>query len=140
MRFPFVIVTAGALALVAGCQSAPRAASSSSSSSVSSETPGQSKGLMESSPAPVAAGALADRPVATMWIHGMACPQCSYNVDLQLKKVPGVESVKVDMFTGRVQAFLSPTNPPSREQLTKAVENTTFTLVKLDMPGETVKQ
>ena len=90
----------------------------------------------------VAAGAMTDSAsaseanVATMWIRGMACPQCSYNVDLQLKKVPGVERVKVDMLTGQVQAWLSPTSPPNREQLEKAIENTTFTLVRLDMPSQ----
>jgi copper chaperone CopZ len=86
----------------------------------------------------VAAGAVSenDANVATMWLRGMACPQCSYNVDLQLKKVDGVEEVSVDMLTGKVQARLSPTTPPTREQLTKAIENTTFTLVRLDMPAQ----
>lgn len=83
-----------------------------------------------------AAGALADLPVAVMWINGMACPQCSYNVDLQLKKVPGVEHVTVDMASGKVQAFLSESNPPTRTELTTAIENTTFTLVRLDMPAQ----
>jgi copper chaperone CopZ len=108
-----------ALAAVAGCQSAPKTA----------QAPGPAN--------TAAAGALPDQKnVAVMWIHGMACPQCSYNVDLQLKKVPGVEKVQVDMLTGMVKAYLSPTDPPTREQLTKAVSDTTFTLVRLDMPGE----
>src|SRR5688572_31796727 len=54
---------------------------------------------------------------ATMWVHGMGCPQCAYNVDLQLLKVPGVEHVKVDMSSGKVTARLSPDNPPTRDQL-----------------------
>lgn len=83
-----------------------------------------------------AAGAFADLPVAVMWINGMACPQCSYNVDLQLKKVPGVEHVTVDMSSGKVQAFLSRDLPPTRTELTAAIENTTFTLVRLDMPAD----
>ena len=74
-----------------------------------------------------------------MWVHGMGCPQCSYNVDLQLKKVAGVEEVKVDMSSGRVQAFLSPANPPTREELRAAIEQTTFTLVRMDMPGDSAK-
>jgi copper chaperone CopZ len=84
----------------------------------------------------VSTGAMSDKPVAVMVIHGMACPQCSYNVDLQLKKVPGVEKVAVNMALGRVEAWLSPSNPPTRQQLTKAIEETTFTLVSLRMPGE----
>src|SRR5690349_12047818 len=63
---------------------------------------------------------------ATLVVHGMACPQCANNVDRQLLKVPGVESVKVDMGTGIVTADLSPSNPPTREQLAKAIDETGF--------------
>ena len=104
------------LCTIVGCQSAPSATADSS--------------------AVVAPAAKADQPVATLWINGMACPQCSYNVDLQLKKVDGVEQVKVDMLTGKVLAYLSRSHPPTREQLTQAIADTTFTLVRLDMPGE----
>ncbi len=83
------------------------------------------------------AGAVSDESnVAVMFVHGMACPQCSYNVDLQLKRVPGVERVRVNMAVGRVDAWLSTSAPPTREQLTRAIEQTTFTLVSLRMPGE----
>jgi copper chaperone CopZ len=72
---------------------------------------------------------------AVMWVRGMGCPQCSYNVDLQLMKVPGVEKVKVDMGTGRVFAQLSPSHPPTSEQLSQAIKETGFTLVRIDMPS-----
>jgi mercuric ion binding protein len=68
-------------------------------------------------------------------VRGVACPQCAYNVDLQLLKVPGVEKVKVEMNTGRVFATLSPTNPPTRDQLAQAIQDTGFTLVRVDMPA-----
>jgi Zn2+/Cd2+-exporting ATPase len=71
--------------------------------------------------------------VAVMTVHGMACPQCANNVDLQLLKVKGVESVKIDMGSGRVTAQLSPSNPPTRDQLAQAIEKTGFTLVKIEM-------
>jgi copper chaperone CopZ len=78
----------------------------------------------------------ADQPdTAVMWVHGMGCPQCSYNVDLQLMKVPGVEKVRVDMGTGRVFAQLSPSRPPTSEQLSQAIKETGFTLVRIDMPS-----
>ena len=70
---------------------------------------------------------------ATMWVHGMACPQCANNVDLQLLKVPGVQSVKVDMGSGKVVARLSPDNPPTKEQLSTAIDNTGFTLKRIEM-------
>jgi copper chaperone len=82
------------------------------------------------SDAPPAAGA----PTAVMHVRGMACPQCAYNVDLQLLKVPGVTDVKVNMATGVVTAQLSPDDPPTREQLAAAIRETGFTLVKIEMP------
>jgi copper chaperone CopZ len=71
---------------------------------------------------------------AVMWVYGMGCPQCAYNVDVQLLKVKGVEGVKLDMLSGKVVAQLSPDNPPTEAQLTKAIKNTGFTLVKIQMP------
>lgn len=70
---------------------------------------------------------------AVMHVRGMACPQCAYNVDLQLLKVPGVKDVKVNMATGVVTAQLSPDNPPSKEQLASAIRETGFTLIKIEM-------
>jgi copper chaperone CopZ len=125
-RVSIVTVFALSLAALCGCQSTPTVASDSISNSSDSQV--------------IAPGASADQPVATLWINGMACPQCSYNVDLQLKKVDGVQRVKVDMLTGKVTAYLSPTAPPTREQLTDAIDNTTFTLVRLEMPGDTARQ
>lgn len=124
-RSPLLLALAFSfLTFAIGCQSAPTTTSANPESSSSVVSP----------------GAKSDQPVATLWVNGMACPQCSYNVDLQLKKVAGVEKVKVDMLTGMVTAYLSPTNPPTREQLTDAIDNTTFTLVRLNMPGETQTQ
>ena len=127
MRFRHVSLCSMVLAMsvFTGCQSTQTTTDARTSAAGSSDG--------------IAVGAVGDRPVATMWVHGMGCPQCSYNVDLQLKKVAGVEDVKVDMSSGRVQAFLSPGNLPTREQLTKAIEQTTFTLVRLDMPGDNAK-
>jgi copper chaperone CopZ len=83
-----------------------------------------------------ASGELTDSAsnTAIMWVHGMACPQCAYNVDLQLLKVPGVESVHVDLSDGKVVAALSATNPPGRDELAAAIERTGFTLVKIEVP------
>ena len=124
-----ILLAAAAVIALAGCQSAPHGGQATTADAASHASASDA----------VSAGALADQPVATLWVHGMACPQCSYNVDLQLKKVPGVESVKVDMFTGKVRAYLSRTDPPTREQLVGAIDNTTFTLVRIEMPGETAR-
>ena len=91
---------------------------------------------MSSSQEPALGEASTVAHTATLWVKGMACPQCAYNVDLQLLKVPGVESVKVEMNSGRVLATLSPTSPPTSEQLAEAIKNTGFTLVRIDMPPD----
>ena len=75
----------------------------------------------------------AEGSTAIMHVRGMACPQCAYNVDLQLLKVPGVKDVKVNMATGVVKAQLSPDHPPTKEQLAAAIRETGFTLVKIEM-------
>jgi copper chaperone CopZ len=72
--------------------------------------------------------------VAVLTVHGMGCPLCANNVDVQLMKVPGVESVTIDLGTGHVTTAISPTNPPSEAALTKAIADSGFTLVKIEMP------
>lgn len=70
---------------------------------------------------------------AVLYVHGMGCPQCAYNVDMQLLKIPGVKNVKVDMSTGRVTAQYDANQPPTRDQLAAAINETGFTLVKVEM-------
>jgi copper chaperone CopZ len=79
-------------------------------------------------------GVSAQPDTAVLTVHGMGCPQCANNVDSQLMKVPGVESVTIDMGSGKVLAKLSPDKHPTRDQLAKAIDETGFTLVKIDMP------
>lgn len=75
-----------------------------------------------------------DPDTAVLYVHGMGCPQCANNVDTQLLKVEGVEDVAIDMGSGRVLARLAPERHPTRDQLARAVEETGFTLVRIEMP------
>jgi copper chaperone CopZ len=75
-----------------------------------------------------------DGPVASLWVRGMGCPQCANNVDLQLLKIGGVEKVFVDLGSGRVLVRLSSAQPPTREQLAKAIDDSGFTLDRIEMP------
>lgn len=79
-----------------------------------------------------------DEPVkgesATLWVKGMACPQCAYNVDLQLMRVKGVKSVKVDLGQGRVVARLTGEPAPSRGALAQAVADAGLTLERIETP------
>lgn len=72
--------------------------------------------------------------VATLYVLGMSCPQCANNIDKQLRKVSGVKSVTIDLGSGRVEAGLEPKMPPTRDQLARAIEQSGFTLQRIEMP------
>jgi copper chaperone CopZ len=124
MRCISFIVAAAALIALNGC---------GSSSTLSSSGPTQvlEGGSSESS---LPASTLAEPNTAVLYVNGMGCPLCANNVDKQLLAVKGVENVRVDLGSGQVLARLSPDHQPSREQLAKAVADSGFTLVKIDMP------
>jgi copper chaperone CopZ len=76
----------------------------------------------------------APESVATLYVMGMSCPQCANNIDKQLRKVIGVKSVTIDLGSGRVQASLEPKMTPTRDQLARAIEQSGFTLQRIEMP------
>jgi copper chaperone CopZ len=118
MRYLLTGFTVAALAAISGCQSSAPVAHRPDGARTAQET--------------TSASAAPDTAVLT--VHGMGCPQCANNVDAQLMKVSGVESVTIDMGSGKVLAKLSPDKRPTRDQLAKAIDQTGFTLVKIDMP------
>jgi copper chaperone CopZ len=72
---------------------------------------------------------------AVLWVNGLGCPQCASNIDLQLERVKGVEAIYTDLSTGKVSlAFKPGQTAPSPAQLTEAIEDSGFTLVKVK-PG-----
>jgi len=75
-----------------------------------------------------------EEPVAVLWVKGLACPFCTYNVERQLRKVPGVKNVAVTLETGKVSVILSEEQPPSEEQLRIAVKESGFTVDRVEMP------
>lgn len=78
--------------------------------------------------------AMPSGPVATMWIKGMACPFCATNLEGQLEKVKGVTKISINLGTGKVVMALDPTMPATREAILKAVDNSGFTLDRIEMP------
>ncbi len=78
--------------------------------------------------------AMPSGPAVTMWIKGMSCPFCATNLEDQLRRIPGVGQVVIDLGTGRVVVALDTANPPSKDQLAKAVDDSGFTLDGIDMP------
>ncbi len=70
----------------------------------------------------------------TMVVHGMGCPLCANNVDRQLKALPGVRDASIDLGSGEVKVQLAGENRPTRAQLARAVQDSGFTLVRIETP------
>jgi copper chaperone CopZ len=71
-------------------------------------------------------------PGATLIVHGLSCPLCATNVDKQLRALPGVRSVKVNLGNGEIGVSFSPAGAPTNDQLAKAVTESGFTLVSIN--------
>jgi copper chaperone CopZ len=70
--------------------------------------------------------------MATLYVNGLGCPLCATNIDLQLKRVNGVEVTKVDLSTGKVDLAMIGPSKPSPKRLHDAVADAGFTLVKIE--------
>lgn len=77
-------------------------------------------------PAPIAADG------ATLTVHGLGCPQCASNIDLQLRSLAGVERVDVDLGEGRVDVGFAVVPRPSKLDLARAIHASGFTLVGIE--------
>jgi copper chaperone CopZ len=69
---------------------------------------------------------------ALLWVNGLGCPQCSNNVDRQLKRISGVQDVRVDLSAGKVTVKFVPGRRPSAQRLSQAMDNAGVTLVKIE--------
>ncbi len=56
------------------------------------------------------------------------------NVDRQLADLSGIDQVHVDLPTGKVRVALTSEQPATREQLVKAIDDSGFTLDRIEMP------
>ena len=105
-----VITAALCCALGASCQSAPRSASS---------------------PAAVAGpNTLADGRY-TLVVHGMSCPKCISNVELQLTRISGITHPVVDMKNGFVRVEVAGGTAPTKDAIANAIADSGFTLVEI---------
>lgn len=71
-------------------------------------------------------------PSVLLYVNGLGCPLCATNVDVQLKRVRGVDDAVVDLGAGTVLVTLKDENRPSPHRLNNAVADAGFTLVKLE--------
>ncbi len=70
----------------------------------------------------------------TMVVHGMGCPLCANNVDRQLKAMEGVRDASIDLGSGEVKVQLADENRPTRAQLARAIQDSGFTLIRIETP------
>lgn len=69
---------------------------------------------------------------ATITATGLSCPLCANNIDSTLKKLPGVQTVDVDLNTGRITVGLFGKAKPSKASLATAVVNAGFTVLSVE--------
>lgn len=86
---------------------------------------------MRSAPAAVAGPATLREGGYTLVVHGMSCPKCISNVELQLTRIPGVARPTVDMKHGFVLVDIAPGAEPTKEAVAAAIADSGFTLVEI---------
>ncbi len=64
---------------------------------------------------------------ATIAVDGLSCPFCAYGLEKNLKKMNGVESVKIDLKTGKATVTLKQGTDVDDKTLRQAVKKAGFT-------------
>ncbi len=72
----------------------------------------------------------ADQEVVDVSVTGLACPFCAYSVEKSLGKLPGVDSVTVNLAAHQVRVVMQADHPANLQQIKQAIVNAGFT------PGE----
>lgn len=67
----------------------------------------------------------------TLGVQGMSCPNCANNITHELRSLPGVQEVRIDMGAGQVSVY-SNSFLPNAEALASAVQDAGFTPVILE--------
>lgn len=116
---PFCLLVVSLTSVLGGC---------ATTTPTTSTTPVAAKPLAEVSDAPLTGKS------ATITVHGLACPLCAKGVDAELRKLPGMKTVDVDLGTGIVKITFDPATPPSRKALSDAVRWGGGTFVELRQP------
>jgi len=67
----------------------------------------------------------------TIWVDGLACPFCSYGIEKQLSKLPGVSSVKTSIKSGSVTVNTKNNQTLTSNQMRAAVKRAGFSVSKI---------
>jgi copper chaperone CopZ len=69
-------------------------------------------------------------------VKGMSCPLCSNNIEKQLSRIKGVDSVKIDLSTGRIIIRFSSPVSKMENVIQKAIKRAGFTVGAVSPWGE----
>lgn len=116
--------------LAAGCQSGAPRASESASSAPAATSAGEASltTIALTDPAPLKSDS------ATLTVGGLGCPLCANNIENKLGGMTGVQSVSVDLSTGKVKVGLWGKDKPSPMALAQAVRDSGFTPTQIQTP------
>lgn len=89
-----------------------------------------------SGPSRVRAQEPPDSGTIQLKVDGLICPFCTFNVEKQLREVPGVQSVSTELETGWVTVIPEKDRKPSPAALWDAVVRGGFTPRLLRMGGQ----
>jgi len=64
---------------------------------------------------------------ASIQVDGLSCPFCAYGLEKNLKKVNGIESVDIDMKTGKATVIIKSNIKVDNQALRQAVKKAGFT-------------
>ncbi len=64
---------------------------------------------------------------ATIQVDGLSCPFCAYGLEKNLKKVNGIETVKIDMKTGKATVTIQANTDVTDKSLRQAIKKAGFT-------------
>jgi len=64
---------------------------------------------------------------ASIQVDGLSCPFCAYGLEKNLKKVNGIESVDIDMKTGKATVIIKSDRQVDDQALRQAVKKAGFT-------------
>lgn len=70
--------------------------------------------------------------IQTIQIQGMTCPSCAAAVEKRLTAIPEVQFVKIDIRKGTAVITLKGGQPPTEEQLDKAIKAAGYKMIRVD--------
>jgi len=69
----------------------------------------------------------------TIRVDGLACPFCAYGLEKKLKKLKGMENLKISINEGKVTLNIKDGVSISKEDIAKVVEESGFTPRSIDI-------